>query len=558
MKKLLSKTDTLIFLISLILIGIISYATTLYGDDFIYGTYFCNGASGFFTKTAEHYMQMNGRALIHFVLELVLVFKDKLFFAVIPAMLIFVFYAFNRILPQKEKMPYFALCLSGVMLIPVSVLREGMLWMSGAFNYIFPLGLALIGFWTVKEQREKTPWYFFLFAFISGASTEQCGMIAIGSSILYVLYELTEKRKIEKNTYILILLILLGFLSVALSPGTSGRIGEETLNAQLSITDRLYNVFKLSLSDKKTAFILVFAPFLCSLQLKNIWISVFTAAAFVFSLFGFYLIAGLLLTTGILIISVILLVKTDKSILAILLLASAGSLGMLVFSTTFGYRNLMPSLLLMTAISAYEMNLIIRPDTKKALIICIAFIISAISFLPTLRGYISNRQIINANIKSITKDNEIYYNTDINQLYGYNQFFVDNFYFDGIKQIYGINKDTKIFMQGHDFIDLFFNGVHTENPIYIKDNSYYYPLRGIIEASNGSADWDNQRKCAVFTLNNKTLYVDMTNAHLFNDESDYPADYFLIDSKYGNFFRSNIYLSEKAFEDIWGINLGEN
>ena len=55
---------------ALLLFGIVSGFICFYADDFYYATFFREGFVGFWQRTAEYYMTMNGRALIHFLMML--------------------------------------------------------------------------------------------------------------------------------------------------------------------------------------------------------------------------------------------------------------------------------------------------------------------------------------------------------------------------------------------------------------------------------------------------------------------------------------------------------
>ena len=92
------KLQNCIFAACLILPAVISACTTLYGDDLIYGTYFCGGMKNFFRLTADHYMRLNGRIFVHFALELLLIFRDRLLFIAVPAMIYAVFFVMSKLL----------------------------------------------------------------------------------------------------------------------------------------------------------------------------------------------------------------------------------------------------------------------------------------------------------------------------------------------------------------------------------------------------------------------------------------------------------------------------
>lgn len=567
MKKSAKNADLLILFITLLLTALISSATTLYGDDFIYGTYFCGGIGAFFKKTAEHYMQMNGRAFIHFLLELVLIFKDRLFFAVIPMMMIFVFYMFRKLTDNgntKRTALYYSLCFCGIMLIPVKIVREGILWMSGAFNYLFPVGMSLLGFFILKKSYEikSLPFYFYPTALLSGATTEQCGMIAIGSAFFYIVYKEIKRHTINKNAVILTVCMIIGYITVILSPGTSSRISDETVTAGMNISDRLGTLFYTVLLNKGV--LLIFIPciviYAFNLKSKNfkLFLSalILCAAASVFTFAQSYLPGGIFLTASIIVTAAGLLIYSGSAEIPILMLAAAGSMGMLVFSDSYGYRNFLPALLIFICLFAKELSLSldIHGTSRKNIYLAVYFVISLSVFFPTLKGYCKNRAIINENILRLSSGgNEIDYNVDIDKLYGYNQYFVDSFYYEGIKKIYGLDKSDKIYMYGIDFEPFFINGVHVENPVYKKDGELYYPLRGLAEALGGSCGWENDKKCAVFTIGEKTVYFDSASGTLSDGTTEYPSEYILKDNKYGNFFRSNTYIKENGVYDIFGI-----
>ena len=88
MKSFGKIADKAVFVVSLILLVMLGAFTTLYSDDFVYGTYLLDGPAGFIRKNAEHYQNVNGRAFIHLVLEGILYWKDTLFRFVLPLMIL--------------------------------------------------------------------------------------------------------------------------------------------------------------------------------------------------------------------------------------------------------------------------------------------------------------------------------------------------------------------------------------------------------------------------------------------------------------------------------------
>lgn len=549
-----------------LLLALISGETTLYGDDFLYGTYFLGGLKNFFEMSIEHYMQMNGRSFVHFCLEIVLIFKDRLFCIVIPAMVAAVFVLLGKILKQEQGTvdfsKYSAYCIMGTMCLSPDVLREGMLWMSGAFNYIFPVIFSLSGFYFLLKiySGEKIKPVYLLTAFLCGATTEQCAVMGICQYVLFTFFEYVHKKNFEKRSLPFFFCMILGFLTLIASPGTVSRIDTETSNALLGITDRLDMLYTLALDKSGTApvFLLFQAMLTVTVGKKNkklLFIGfLILSVELVLCFFELYLLCGVLLTVALMYFAFFIMIRHKKHICGVLMLSSLLSIGMLVMSTSFGARNLMPSLLILIGVESYWMSFAIKERHCKPIFLT-AMLLSMIVFYPTLHGYIKNREIINENINSLSrKDGEIYYNVDINSKYAYNQFYVDSFYYEGIKKIYGVAPEEKIFITGKDFAQMYCNGVHCESPIYVKDGTEYYPMRGVTEAFGGSVEWNDEAKETIISLNGREIKFD--GSFFYDGERMLGSDdYRLVDFKYGNMFMSNVYLNKEAYSHIFKIDL---
>ena len=227
-------------------------ASTLYGDDFNYALYFRGGLRNFRNLTVSHYLSVNGRAVVHLLLELVLIPEDRLFFAVIPLMIFAVYFFAARALKTENKLLFLSLGLSGTLFLPWTALREGVFWMSGAVNYIYPTAMAFAGFYVYRkavEDKISVPTIPVLL--LAGASTEQGGAAAIIAALLFTLARVRDRKKLLRCGVMLFFLIL-GYATVMLSPATFGRAAEVT--EQLGMFDRLKNVYQYSVG-KDSAFL---------------------------------------------------------------------------------------------------------------------------------------------------------------------------------------------------------------------------------------------------------------------------------------------------------------
>lgn len=558
--------DKAVFVVSLILIVMLGAFTTLYSDDFVYGTYLLDGPAEFIRKNIEHYQSVNGRAFIHLVLEGILYWKDTLFRFVLPVMILVLGEVFYGICAKKVKkqnrIGFLALYLCGVMLTPLAVMREGILWMSGAVNYILPTVLILselnIVINSIENDNVKAAYY--PAAFLCGATTEQGGAAALCVSVLWIFYCLVQKRKINKKVYVLILLTLIGYLSVILSPATFGRMTNETSAAAVNMSDGIKSFCTMFIKESGMFWIFVFSAlisaFICARRSLTVLladiIAVIASTVLYFS--GNYTAVFAVLSAVVLFNSAFIIHKNICPEEAVLMISAMASVLMLMFSTTYGSRNFLPFGLIMTCICAFEVcNFVINLEEKAHIILMLAvFVFSFICFAPTFSGYRDNRRVIDENLKAIyTAKGDLEYNTDIDRKYSYTQFYEYDKYTYGFKRIYNI-ENSKVFLCGNDFKALTVNGVRCEDPIYVKDGADYYPLRDVVEANGGKVEWDNDKRAAVISLGNVQFSYDavmkrFTKNGISMDSEEYKLNE---EDKYGRFFISHVYMTKEHLEEL--------
>lgn len=560
-KKSVFSLKNFITIFCIFVFALTGAATTLYGDDFIYALYLRHGFLNFIKMTGEHYMQMNGRAAVHFLLELILVFKDRLFFVVIPLLIMSVYFFAGCALDVKRRALFFAFALSGTLILPYTILREGIFWMAGAMNYIYPTALTFAAFYlfrrSAEEGRIKVSAAVVLF--LSGASTEQGGAAAIAAAILYSVIRFRDKKDI-KRCIIMLLVMAVGYATVVFSPSTFKRAVAETSEA-LSLIERLRLVYDFSVG-RNSAF-LVFEGVLLLLaaaELKphrpvSALLAAAAVASVIFKLLGMYTAVGIILTAALTAEGIFGLFsgKTERSAL---LLAGLASVGMLVFSVTFGYRNILPCLLTLIAVGADVLCGLVPSGRKSVYALALVFVFGVVSYAPTFCGYAENRKVINENLAAIGDGtSDFYYSADLNPKYSYNQFISDNYYRVAYRSIYGISDGVKIYIKGADFRDLYHNGVHCENPIYIKDGKRYYPLRNIIEAEGGQVVYNEKTKLTEISVKGKSAIFDNEKNVFRTGGFDIDGTkYRLDDRKYGYMTRANLYFSAELYKKAFGID----
>ena len=137
------------------LAGITIYSS----DDYWYSTFLRDGLEEFWRLVKLHYQVFNGRVVVHLLAWVVLHVGNGLFAVVCVSFFLLLPWLGCRIgrLPREQTPTVFLLFLSGVLLMPTAMMKEGVLWISAFCNYVFP-GVLLTGYVLLMEtylRRER-------------------------------------------------------------------------------------------------------------------------------------------------------------------------------------------------------------------------------------------------------------------------------------------------------------------------------------------------------------------------------------------------------------------
>ncbi len=509
---------------------LLSYIT-LYSDDYQYATYFYGGLRGFWDKTVEHYLTVNGRALIHFFAEVFLIFGTKLYAIVFPFMMAFSFFLAHKV--QNENTRQFSplavavsLCL--FLALPVVYLNQTFLWIAGSFNYCFPALLVFAYF--AAEQRALAGRGILLsclLGFFAGATTEQNGLMAlVGGSLIAIIGILRAPRKKRPfRSLCSVLFVLAGYLSVMLSPGTFSRVsfdGEDVgllsviLNPEL-LAQRFYSVMAYFCGTDRAmpgaAFLLtvliLFLSFLPvirhSKKLRPLMIGLPVAVSYLMLLFfgNGKLTAGILqfIVCGYLAFAgVLLLFEREFSTSGVFLIAGLASIGIMIFTNLGAYRTVVPTLIMLIAVIVrlFEVYFERVPQLWQVVIGVVVIMLCALAALPTFRGYRANSVVAEQNEAAIAeglKTGEITLCTDYLDTYRHTLMFEGGYFFTQFRLCYGIPSDMPVHLEGEHFAHwpVVMDEITFRNHAMMTNSVLYLPMRELIEFYGASFVWDFER-----------------------------------------------------------------
>lgn len=291
------KENWLYIIIPIIFISflLINLNVVYFGDDYYYLTFRELNVSDYFSKLFGHYQNDNGRFIVHMLVTLFL--KAPLpFWAILNSVFLTgICYFSSKIInfytKNSSSLPY-VITFFLLAVLDISIFRESVYWLTGSFNYVYPIFLFFMYWYFVSKiggstssstqsinaqsnnpqspnvqksdiQNSKTQrknmqdcnikvkskklnaiktnsTAFFaltlLVGFLSAATVEQCGMMTFGLTILLTLSSWKGFSKIKnffsenKKLIALCFVTLLGLATVILAPSQFRRIEIENAN----------------------------------------------------------------------------------------------------------------------------------------------------------------------------------------------------------------------------------------------------------------------------------------------------------------------------------------
>ena len=168
-----------------------------------------------------HYFELNGRTPSHILVQIVDSFWGKDVFNVInPLMFVVFLYAITVNVTQDFKQYYKTLTAAFFLIFLIFPgFNMGVLWLSGAFNYLWP-ATALLFFHFIMEKKQISKKYFvplFLFALICGWSNEA---FVVGLAGAYLIYYTCKRNELTAQRVVMLVGFFIGALFLVLSPGS--------------------------------------------------------------------------------------------------------------------------------------------------------------------------------------------------------------------------------------------------------------------------------------------------------------------------------------------------
>ena len=530
----------------------------LYGDDYYYGTFGSKGFANFFNMHGEHYMTVNGRAVVHFLVSLLLLFDVYIWRILNPFLILFTLYFLTKIIyarkPENIKTAGFTAILAvsmGLFLfIDIAVARESIYWLDGSVNYLYPVFMLSLTVYMFDKNRNFLP----LLCFFAGAATEQAGIMTVGMLVMMLSAAKIKKIKIKRVNYISAACCLAGYMTVALAPGTFWRVNYE--NAGFS-ADNLIRAVKFFFAARQSAVFIILTLFsalyifikishelYAKNRRKNV-LGIHTATQIFMSLtLAFYIIftAFNLELQDTLIILIAVAVSLSSGYVFALYFSVRGnilplaffivSLGAQIFMAVTDaayYRTLLCSILALLPCIITGVTELKKPAALGAA--GLSAVCGIIGLSALFIGYGANYPVHIYNIEQIKKlksDDSVEYalfKPIIDERYNCALLLQNsNYHIARLEDYYNIPRDT-VFIDVPEYNRLFVNGerVYTNAPPMLRETEKVYcaGVRDIAKAFGYKVDWDGENNAVIIITEDGEVYIKIEGETTVFDGKEY-------------------------------------
>lgn len=417
---------------------IVNMQIGLFGDDYYYATFIKNDFCGLHLN---HYLQVNGRAIVH-ILDTIFLALPNIFWAILNSfMLTSIAYFAQKIVMLfsnkiENAVSSVLIFFFGILMLNICVVRQSVYWITGSFNYVYPIFML---FWYMyallknfKTGFKKSIFPLALLAFFSSATVEQAGMMAFGATILLLIYAIIQDKKFGiKSPYRKIVSILiastLGLASLLLAPAQFVRIELEE-NEEINLFENI----KLCFVFLAKIFTIKYFP-QCLLAIFSLLLVIFNKKREKFSNDEIYLL-------------------TTTVILGI------GSQAMMLVSPVYGERNTLFGIFMIMLFTAIMLSKIYFDKSKIFQNISYIFyacltILALTNIYKMYLNYKTSNIIQKQNIatineykKSETQNNTIYLHKLKNDQYGWSMPYVSKYHENWFKIYYEIDNSKIIWL----------------------------------------------------------------------------------------------------------------
>ncbi len=245
MKKILNEKNIILFIIFISMLSL-NYLYPYISDDYTYMYKYDNferikNISDIFFSMKDHYFLWGGRVLAHSLASVFLLLPKNIFNicnSIMYTIFIYMIYLIGR-RNNKDNYNYLFIIHLLIWFINISF-GEVTLWLTGSCNYLWTSVIILL-FLYLFHKENKNVIIFSILGILAGMCNENFSLSIIFVCILFVIF---NKNYRNKNNYIGIIFLIIGYLFLFLAPGNFIRAGAGVNNI-ITITKKTLYLIKV-------------------------------------------------------------------------------------------------------------------------------------------------------------------------------------------------------------------------------------------------------------------------------------------------------------------------
>ena len=245
MKKLLNEKNIILFTIFISMLTL-NYLYPYISDDYTYMYKYDNferikNISDIFFSMKDHYFLWGGRVLAHSLASVFLLLPKNIFNicnSIMYTIFIYMIYLIGR-RNNKDNYNYLFIIHLLIWFINISF-GEVTLWLTGSCNYLWTSVIILL-FLYLFHKENKNVIIFSILGILAGMCNENFSLSIIFVCILFVIF---NKNYRNKNNYIGIIFLIIGYLFLFLAPGNFIR-ASAGVNNIITITQKILYLIKV-------------------------------------------------------------------------------------------------------------------------------------------------------------------------------------------------------------------------------------------------------------------------------------------------------------------------
>ena len=245
MKKLLNEKNIILFTIFISMLAL-NYLYPYISDDYTYMYKYDNferikNISDIFFSMKDHYFLWGGRVLAHSLASVFLLLPKNIFNicnSIMYTIFIYLIYLIGR-RNNKDNYNYLFIIHLLIWFINISF-GEVTLWLTGSCNYLWTSVIILL-FLYLFHKENKNVIIFSILGILAGMCNENFSLSIIFVCILFVIF---NKNYRNKNNYIGIIFLIIGYLFLFLASGNFIR-ASAGVNNIITITQKILYLIKV-------------------------------------------------------------------------------------------------------------------------------------------------------------------------------------------------------------------------------------------------------------------------------------------------------------------------